>query len=108
MRRSDKLFEAYSACSLVLFVVGIYCLATKRNMIKLVIGIEILINAANLNFIIFSSYRNPGFVDLLPQSVVFFSISIGGGLTAVILAMILNAYKHYKTLDVSALRRLKG
>jgi NADH:ubiquinone oxidoreductase subunit K len=77
-------------------------------MIKLVIGIEILINAANLSFIVFSSHRNPGFVDLLPQSVVFFSISIAGGLTAVILAIILNAYKHYKTLDISAIRRLKG
>ena len=96
------------ACPLILFVIGLYCLATKRNMIKLVIGIEILTNAANLNFIVFASHRNLGFVDLLPQSVVFFSISIVGGLTAVMLAMVLNAYKHYKTLDVSALRRLKG
>ena len=77
-------------------------------MIKLVVGIEILTNAANLSFIALSSHRNPGFVDLLPQSVVFFSISIAGGLTAVILAMVLNAYKHYKTLDISALRRLRG
>ena len=77
-------------------------------MIKLVIGIEILTNAANLSFIVFSSYRNPGFVDLLPQSVVFFSISIAGGIAAVILTMVLNAYKQYKTLDVSALRKLKG
>lgn len=102
------LFEPYLVCSFILFVIGIYCLATKRNMIKLVIGIELLINAANLNFIVFSSHRNSGFVDLLPQSVVFFSISIAGGLTAVILAMILNAYKRYKTLDISSLRKLKG
>jgi len=102
------LFEPYLVCSFVLFVIGIYCLATKRNMIKLVIGIELLVNAANLNFIVFSYHRNPGVIDLLPQSVVFFSISIAGGLTAVILAMILNAYKHYKTLDVSSLRKLKG
>jgi NADH:ubiquinone oxidoreductase subunit K len=77
-------------------------------MIKLVIGIEILTNAANLSFIVFSNNRYPGFVDLLPQSVVFFSISIAGGLTAVILTLVLNAYKHSKTLDVSALKRLKG
>ena len=93
---------------MVLFVIGTYCLATKRNMIKLVIGIEILTSAANLNFIVLSSHRNPGFVDLLSQSVVFFSTSITGGLTAVILTMVLNAYKQYKTLDVTALRRLKG
>jgi NADH-quinone oxidoreductase subunit K len=77
-------------------------------MIKLIIGIELLINAANLNFIVFSSYRTVGFVDLLPQAIVFFSISIAGGLSAVILAMILNAYNKYKTLDVTSLRKLKG
>lgn len=102
------MFDPYLAYPLILFVIGIYCLATKRNMIKLVIGIEILTNAANLSFIMLASHRNPGFVDLLPQSVVFFSISIAGGLTAVILALILNAYKLYKTLDIRALRRLKG
>jgi NADH:ubiquinone oxidoreductase subunit K len=93
---------------IILFILGIYCLATKRNMIKLVIGLEILINSANLSFIIFSAQRSQGIVELLPQAVVFFSISIAGGVTAVVLSLVLNAYRQYKTLDISNLRKLKG
>jgi len=105
MKDMDTLFLT---CSMLLLIVGMYCLSTKRNMVKLVIAIEILINAANLTFIAFSSYRNPGFVDLLPQALTTLSITIAGCVTAIALTLVLNAYKHYKTLDARELRKLKG
>jgi len=99
--------DFYVALSIVLYLVGIYCLATKRNMIKLVLGIEILINAANLNFIAFSAYRAEGFVDPFAHSVVIVSIALAGCVSAVALALIVYAYKHYGTLDVRKLSRLR-
>lgn len=97
--------DFYVALSIVLYLVGIYCLATKRNVIRLVLGIEILINAANVNFIAFSAYRAEGFVDPLAHSVVIVSIALAGCVSAV--ALVVYAYKHYGTLDVRKLSRLR-
>lgn len=98
----------YLATCLLLVVVALYCFAAKRNMVRLVIAVEILINAANLAFIAFAAYRGPSGVDLLPQAIVTLSIAVAGSVTAIALTLILNAYKHYKTLDVTELRRLRG
>ena len=97
----------YIALAFALYVIGLYCLATKRNMIKLVMGIEILINAANLNFIVFSAYREPGFVDPFAHSIVIISIAVAGCISALALTLIIHAYKHYGTLDIRKLRRLR-
>jgi NADH-quinone oxidoreductase subunit K len=98
----------YVLLSVTLYIIGAYCLATKRNMIRLILGIEVLVNAANINFITFSAVFSPGFVDPLGHSIVIVSISLAGAVSAVALTLIVNAYKHYGTLDVRELRRLKG
>jgi len=89
-----------------LLLIGLYCIAFKRNMIRILFGIEIILNAANLSFIAFSA-RFSGQVDLLAQSLVVMSIVIGGSVIAVGLSLVLNAYKQFKTLDVRELRRLR-
>jgi multicomponent Na+:H+ antiporter subunit C len=102
--------NVYLGGALMLYAVGVYCLVTKRNMIKLVIGIEILANAANLSFIALSTRLSPEgvlSVDPLGHSFVVISIAIGGSIIAVALAMVVSAYRHYKTLDVRELKRLK-
>jgi NADH:ubiquinone oxidoreductase subunit K len=98
----------YLVLTVILYFIGIYCLATKRNMIRLILGIEILINAANVNFIVFSAYITPGFIDPLAHSFVIISISLAGCVSAVALALVAYAYRHYGTLDVRKLRRLRG
>ncbi|TET64443.1 NADH-quinone oxidoreductase subunit K [Candidatus Bathyarchaeota archaeon] len=97
----------YIACAVALYIVGMYCLVSKRNMIKLVMGLEILVNAAHLNFIAFSAYRSVGFIDPLGHSIVIMSIGFAGCVTALALTIVTYAYKYYKTLDVRKLRRLK-
>ena len=97
----------YIACAVILYVIGMYCLASKRNMIKLVMGIEILVNAAHVSFIAFSAYISPGYIDPLGHSVVIMSIGFAGCVTALALVIATYAYKHYKTLDVRKLRRLR-
>jgi NADH-quinone oxidoreductase subunit K len=78
----------------------------KRDMVRLLIGIEILFNAANLLFILFSR-QVTGFVDPFAHSIVMMAIVLDGTVIAVGLAMVLNVYKHYKTIDIRKLRRLK-
>jgi len=99
--------SGYLLCSVVLYLLGLYCLVTTRNMIRLIIGIEILTTAANLNFISFSSYARPGHVDPFSHSVVIVLIVLGACVIAVGLTMAVYAYRHYGTLDIRELRRLR-
>jgi NADH:ubiquinone oxidoreductase subunit K len=97
----------YLAAAVILFMVGIYCLAVKRNMIRLIIGVEIITSAANLNFIAFSAYAKPGSIDPLGHSYAILSIVVGACVVAVALALVVCAYHHFKTLDIRKLSRLK-
>jgi NADH-quinone oxidoreductase subunit K len=90
-----------------LFSIGIYCIS-KSNMIRILFGIEMILNAANFTFIYFAAQRAAaGYVDPLGQSFVFMSIVAGGCVVAVGLALIVNAYKQFETTDARELRRLK-
>jgi NADH-quinone oxidoreductase subunit K len=75
-------------------------------MIRILLGLEIVLNAANMGFIIFSS-RLINRVDLLGQSISILSISLGGCVIAVGLSIVLYAYKHYKTINVKELKKLR-
>jgi multicomponent Na+:H+ antiporter subunit C len=105
------MFQIYLIFALLLYVLGIYTLASNRNMVKLVIGIEILVAAANLNFLAFAAFTTSpsviGPVDPLVQIFVILSICVGGAIAAVAMSLIVNAYRHYGTLDVRKLRRLR-
>lgn len=97
----------YLACSAALFIIGLYCLVAKRNMVRLLISLEIMVSAANINFIAFSTYAVAGFTQPLAHAFVILSIAIGGCILAIGLAITLHAYKHYKTLDVRKLKRIR-
>jgi NADH-quinone oxidoreductase subunit K len=90
----------------LLLAIGFLCLVIKVDAIRLLMGIEIMFNAANLAFITFSTQQT-GFVDPYAQSVVMVTIVLDGAVIAVGLAMIINVYRHYKTIDIRKLRRLK-
>jgi NADH-quinone oxidoreductase subunit K len=90
----------------LLLIIGLWCLMVKRDMVRLLIGVEILFNAANLSFVAFSM-QTSGFVDPFAHSIVMMAILLDGTVIAVGLAMVLNVYKHYKTLDIRKLRRLR-
>jgi len=90
----------------LLFAIGLACLMVKRDMVRLLIGVEILFNAANLSFIALST-QTPGYVDPLAHSIVMMAIVLDGTVIAVGLTLVLNAYRHYGTIDIRKLRRLK-
>jgi NADH:ubiquinone oxidoreductase subunit K len=90
-----------------LLSIGLYCIS-RPNMIRILLGIELILNAGNFTFIYFAAQRAAaGYVDPLGQSIVFMSIVTGGCVVAIGLALIVNAYKQFKTTDARELRRLK-
>ena len=87
-----------------LFCTGIYIILTKRNAIQILIGIELMLNAAILNLVAFGKYdrmNNSG------QIFALFAIVLAAATTAVALAIILNVYKKYKTIDPGKIDQLK-
>ena len=101
----SELWQVYVAGAAALAIVGVYCIASRRNMIRSVIGLEIVTAAVNLNFIALGS--RSGQVDSLAQSIVFTLIVIGASIAAVALSIVINAYRHYGTLDLRKLSRLR-
>jgi len=120
----------YSLCFL-LFIIGLYCVIVKKNMVKIVIGITIMEYAVNL-FLIMLGYRSGGAapiidksmieagskqlsqsfisssVDPLPQAMVLTAIVISLGSLALMIAICVRTYEKYGTFDITQIRRLKG
>ncbi|MHA1594467.1 MAG: NADH-quinone oxidoreductase subunit NuoK [Candidatus Baldrarchaeia archaeon] len=101
------LFSWYIGTVVVLYSIGLYCLASKRNLVKMVIAIEILLAAANLNFIVMSYFMRTGYVHTLAHAIVIISMAIGACVAAIALSLVMNAYRHYKTLDTRKMSRLR-
>jgi NADH:ubiquinone oxidoreductase subunit K len=90
--------------SAALFCIGLYMIVAKRNAIQILIGIELMLNAAVLNLVAFGKYdklNNGG------QIFALFAIVLAAATTAVALAIILNVYRRYKTIDPAEITRLK-
>lgn len=107
-----------------LFLVGVYGLLTKRDLIKLILSTAIIGYAVNLFLILFaykkdalypilSKGADPGnaglsMVDPLPQALVLTSIVIELGTTALLVALAIRLVQKYKTFDITKIRRLFG
>lgn len=99
--------HSYLLISALLFSIGLAGALTRRNSILVLIGIELMLNAANLNFIAFWRYGpNPELIT--GQMFVLFSIGIAAAEAAVGLALIIAVYRHYKTTDLEQVDQLKG
>ncbi len=95
------------ATSLLLVGIGIYMASTKKNLMKIFIGIEILATGVNLNFIGLSYIKTGGLTDALTNAIVITSIVLDGVLVGVGLALTLIVFRKYNTLNVDELRRLR-
>ena len=89
----------------VLFVSGIVCMVTKRNGIGILMGVELVLNGANVNFVAFSRYTPLG-ID--GQVVSLFVIVLAAAEAAVALAIALNFYNNHHTIDVDRGNELHG
>ena len=97
---------SYLIVSAALLGIGVYGLTVKRNAIRILFAVEIIVNAANLNFVAFARYLNPPQVS--GQVIVFYSIAVAAMEAAVGLALILVAFRLNQSVDVRKLNKLKG
>ncbi len=98
--------SSYFLLSLVLLAIGIYGLIAKRNAIRLLFAVEIIINSATINFVAFSRYLQQPVVT--GQTFSLFAIALAATEAAVGLAIIVQAFRLNKDIDVLELNRLKG
>lgn len=98
--------ENYLLLGALLFVCGAVCMATKRNAIGVLIGVELVLNGANINLVAFSHY-NPAF-EIEGMVFALMVIVLAAGEAAVALAIVLNFYNNHMTVDVDTAEELKG
>ena len=99
----------YLAVGAVLFVTGVVCMATKRNVLGVLMGVELVLNGANLNFVAFGSrFLRSETLGLDGELMALFVIVLAAAEAAVALAIALNFYNNHTTIDVDQADELKG
>jgi NADH-quinone oxidoreductase subunit K len=100
----------YLVLGAVLFVCGVVCMATKRNAIGVLMGVELVLNGANVNFVAFAYFSPAGVMGFDTESKIFalFVIVLAAAEAAVALAIVLNFYNNHMTVDVDTAEELKG
>ncbi len=91
--------------SLVVFALGLYCVLSRRNAIGILMGVELILNSANINYLAFSFYGG-GTYD--GQVFAIFVIMLAAAEAVVGLAIVLAIYQNFKTIDVEATETLSG
>lgn len=97
--------NGYLGVGAVLFVCGVICMATKRNGIGVLMGVELVLNGANVNFVAFSRF---GQLGLDGQVAALFVIVLAAAEAAVALAIVLSFYNNHLTIDVDRGKELHG
>lgn len=93
--------EFYFILSSFLFAVGLAIVISRKNAIFALIGIELMLNAANINFVALSAK------DLSGEFFALFVIVIAAAEAAIALAIVLKVYQHFKTIDLDKVNKLK-
>ena len=98
--------NAFLLLGALLFTCGVVCMATKRNAIGILMGVELVLNAATVNFVAYA-YYNPVF-QVEGQIFGLFVIVMAAAEAAIALAIVLNFYNNHATVDVDTAEELKG
>ena len=91
--------------STALFFIGVYGFFTRRNMITMLMSIELILNSININFVVFNKYLYPDKTDGLFFSL--FIIAIAAAEAAMAIAIIIHLYRSYNSIDVEDADELK-
>lgn len=90
--------------SAILFTIGLLTVLLRKNLIVILMGIELMLNAVNLSFISFSAYSG----DIHGQVIVFFVMTVAAAEAGVGLAIAVAIFKKFKEVDISFFQKLKG
>ncbi|MBT2683202.1 MULTISPECIES: NADH-quinone oxidoreductase subunit NuoK [unclassified Bacillus (in: firmicutes)] len=98
--------SAYLALALILFCIGLYGALTKKNTVIVLISIELMLNAVNINLVTFSKYGvNP---SITGQVFALFSIAVAAAEVAVGLAILISLYRNRSTVNIDEMNQLKN
>ncbi len=90
--------------STMVFLAGLFCVLTRRNAIGILMGVELILNSANLNYLAFSRYSS---VNYDGQMFAIFVIMLAAAEAAIGLAIVLGIYQTFHTIDVEATDTLR-
>lgn len=97
--------EYYLIVSTIMFFAGIYGFFTRRNTLAILISIELILNATDINFAVFNRFLFPQHLE--GMFFTLFSIGVSAAETAVAIAIIINIYRNIKSTEVRNLKNLK-
>ena len=97
--------QSYLIVSAIVFILGIVTILYKRNAVGILMGVELILNSVNLNFVAFSKYID---VHINGQLVAIFIIILAASEAAVALAIILNLYRDRANIDVTQVDQMKN
>jgi len=97
--------ELYLGVSLIMFFAGIYGFLSRKSMLMILISIELMLNAADINFVVFNRYLYPGHLEGFYFAL--FTIAIAACETAVAIAIIINIYRNLTSVEVGNLDQMK-
>ncbi|TMI72505.1 MAG: NADH-quinone oxidoreductase subunit NuoK [Bacteroidetes bacterium] len=91
--------------SIALFFIGMYGLFTRRNLITMLMSIELILNSVNINFVVFNKYLYPEKLDGIFFTI--FIIAIAAAEAAIAIAIIINLYRSHRSIDVEDASEMK-
>lgn len=95
----------YLVPSVLMFVCGVYGFVTRKNLIAILVSIELMLNSADLNFVIFNRFLFPGMMEGMVFTL--FTIAIAAAETALAIAIIINIYRAIGSTDIREISKLK-
>lgn len=95
----------YLVPAVIMFACGVYGFLSRRNLITILISLELMLNAVDLNFVVFNRFLFPG--SLEGMFFALFSIGIAACETAVAIAIIINIFRKVKNIDISEISKMK-
>ncbi len=97
--------EAYLGVSLIMFFAGVYGFLSRKSLLMILVSIELMLNAADINFVVFNRYLYPGHMEGFFFTL--FAIAIAACETAVAIAIIINIYRNLTSVEVGELDEMK-
>lgn len=101
----DLTILMYLIPSLIMFCCGVYGFITRKNMIAILISLELMLNSVDINFVVFNRFLFQGEMEGMIFSL--FAIAIAAAETALVIAIIINVFRIAKNIDIRELTKMK-
>ena len=95
----------YLVPSVIMFAAGVYGFITRKNMIAMLISLELILNSADLNFVVFNRYLFPGSMEGMIFTL--FAIAIAAAETAIAISITINIYREVGNSDVASVKQMR-